>query len=152
MSDALDPLEAELSALRPHEVSPGLRRGIAEGLAEAPPAPPLSPTAQAGWGWRIALAGGLAAACLAAVVFWWARGRRVEPEQIVRPQPAPPALIEDSEPTLLEYQRALSRSSEELDALLNKHARAAPQPNPELERIGAFTRSEAALHALLGED
>ncbi|HKB35554.1 MAG TPA: hypothetical protein VKD72_03815 [Gemmataceae bacterium] len=105
-----------------------------------------------GWGWRIALAGGLAAACLAAVLFWWARGRRVEPDPIVQPQPAPSALVEDSVPTLLEYQRALSRSSEELDTLLNKHARAAPQPDPELERIGAFTRSEAALHALLGED
>jgi hypothetical protein len=149
MSDAPDPLEAELSALRPHEVSPGLRRGIAEGLAT----PPACPTTQTGRGWwRIALAGGLAAACLTAVLFWWARSRRVEPEPIVRPQPAPPALVEDSEPTLLEYQRALARSSEELDALLNKHARAAPQPNPELERIGAFTRSEAALHALLGED
>ena|SRR5262249_38408570 len=152
MSDAPDPLEAELSALRPHEISPRLRRGIAEGLA-ASPAPPPSPAAQAGRGWwRIALAGGLAAACLAAVLFWWARGRRVEPDPIVQPQPAPSALVEDSVPTLLEYQRALSRSSEELDTLLNKHARAAPQPDPELERIGAFTRSEAALHALLGED
>ncbi len=143
MREAPDPLEAELSSLRPHEVSPGLRRRIAEGLADAPPAKRRRL-------WRLALAGGLAAACLAALLYQWGGGRRVEPEPIVQPQPALP--VEDSEPTLREYQRALARSPEELDALLDKQAVAAPEPNPELGRIGAFTRSDAALHALLGED
>ena len=61
MSEAPDPLEAELSALRPREVSPGLRRRVAERLADPPHARRRI--------WRIALAAGLAAACLAAVLF-----------------------------------------------------------------------------------
>ena len=143
MSEAPDPLEAELSALRPHEVSPGLRRGIAQRLAEAP-------RARRRWlGW-LALAGGLAAACLAAVLFWWGNGRRVASRPIVvRPRPA---LVEDAEPTLLAYERALDRSLEELDALLDKHAGGTPQPAPELMRVGPLTRSDAELHALLGGD
>jgi hypothetical protein len=146
MSEAPDPLEAELSALRPHELSRGLRRRIGQRLAEASPPKPRRL-------WWLALAGGLAAAFLAAILIWWGGGRRVEPKPIViRHRPAPPALVEDSEPTLLAYQRALARSPEELDALLNKHALGAPQPNPELLAIGAFTRSDPALHALLGED
>jgi hypothetical protein len=145
MSEAPDPLEAELSALRPHEVSPGLRRRVAQRLAEAPPATRRRL-------WRLALAGGLAAACLAAVLYWWGGGRRVELEPIFRPQPAPPVVVEDAEPTLLAYQRALARSPEELDALLDKQAVVAPEPNLELVPLGAFTRSDAARHALLGDD
>jgi hypothetical protein len=145
MSEAPDPLEAELSALRPHEVSPGLRRRVAQRLTESPPTKHRRL-------WRLALAGGLAAACLAALLLGWG-GRRVEPVQPVVPRrPEPPVAVEDSEPTLLAYERALAHSSGELDALLNKHARVAPEPNPELGRIGAFTRSDATLHALLGED
>jgi hypothetical protein len=146
MSETPDPLEAELAALRPHEVSPGLRRGVAERLADVPP-PKLR------WLWWLALAGGLAAACLAAILLWWGGGRRLQPEQVVRPTPPGPAVaVEDSGPTLLAYERALARSPEDLDALLDKDAGVAPEPNPELVRIGAFTRSDAALHALLGED
>lgn len=146
MSEAPDPLEAELAALRPHEVSPGLRRRVAERLAESPP-----PRRRRRW--RIALAGGLAAACLAALLLWWEGGRRVETKPTAeRPRPAPPALVEDSNPTVLEYERALARSPEELDALLDREAGAAPGPDPDPVRLGAFPRSDAALHALLGED
>ena len=154
MSEAPDPLEAELSALRPHELSRGLRRRIGQRLAEASPPKPRRL-------WWLALAGGLAAACLAAVLFrrvgGHGEGSDPGPDPrpvVVRPRPAAPVAVEvdDSEPTLLAYQRALARSPEELDALLNKHALGAPQPNPELLAIGAFTRSDPALHALLGED
>jgi hypothetical protein len=144
MSETPDPLEAELSALRPHPVTPGLRQRIAERLAEDPPA-----TRQRLW-W-IALVGG-AAACLAAVLLWWAVGRRADPPPIAQPRPTPPAEVAASWPTVLEYERALARSPEELDDLLNRHAPAAPQPDPQLARIGAFTRSDAALKALLGDD
>lgn len=146
MSEALDPLEAELSALRPHEVSPGLRRRIAERLADSPPA-------RFRWPWRLVLAGSLAAACLAAVLLRWAGGRRDESRPIViASQPAPSAEVEDSEPTLLAYHRALGRSQDELDALFDKHARVSAEPSPEFARICVFTRADAALHALLGED
>jgi hypothetical protein len=103
--------------------------------------------------WWLALAGGVAAACLAVVFLWWGGGRRDEPAPIaVRPPPTPPALVEDAEPTLLEYHRALARSPQELDALLNKRALVAPESNPEIVPTCGFTRSDAALNALLGED
>jgi hypothetical protein len=145
MSEPPDPLEAELAALRPPEVSPELRRRIAQRLAGAPPTRPRRPV----W---LALAGGLAAACLAGILLGWGGGRRHEPGPNDRPQPAPPALVEDPGPTLLACERALARSPEELDALLDKDAGVAPGPQPEPVRIGAFGRSDLDLQALLGED
>jgi hypothetical protein len=145
MSEAPDPLEAELSALRPQALSPGLRRRVAERLAE-------SPRARRRWRWQFALAGSLAAACLAVVLIPWGGGRRVAPPpSSIRPQPAPVAEAEDSGPSVRAYQCALARSPAELDALLDKHAVVAPDPNPEFVHLGAFPGSHGALHALLGE-
>jgi hypothetical protein len=86
------------------------------------------------------------------VLLWRGGGAQVEPERVVRPQPAPPNAIQTSGPTLLAYERALDRSPEELDALLDKDAAAAPELRPDVVRSGAFARSEATLRALLGED
>jgi hypothetical protein len=154
MSELPDPLEAELASLRPHEISPALRRRVAERLAEAP-------SAQRRRLWSFVLAGGLAAACLAALLLWRGGGKGIEPEHVKRPQPVPqfqqqpppPAVAVDSSgPTLLACQRALARSPEDLDALIDRHAAAAPELHPELMRVSAFTRSEAILHDLLGDD
>jgi hypothetical protein len=145
MREAPDPLETELSALRPQEVSPGLRHRVAERLAEVPP-----PTRRRLW-W-FALVGGLAAACLAAVLLWGRGGRRDEPERTVGPPPAPHAPAEEPGPTLLSYQRALARSPEELEALLDKDVPPAPEPDSEQVPLGTLTRSDAVLHALLGEN
>lgn len=143
MSEAPDPLEAELAALRPHEVSPELRRRVAERLADAAP----GRVRRLGW---LALAGGLAAACLAAVLFgWWARRGEPKPMAV---RPAPPAAVEGPGPTLLAYERALARSPEELDALLDRDAEAPQGAGPEPRPTVAFTRSDAALHDLLGDD
>jgi hypothetical protein len=148
MSDAPDPLEEELLSLRPHEPSPGLRRGVAERLAHAPSATPRRL-------WWLAVSGGLAAACLAAVLLWWWGGRGGTGRELEQadntPRPAPPVVVEDAAPTLLAYQRALARSPEDLDALLDKHA-VAPESNHEPEPIHAFTRSDEALRTLLGDD
>jgi hypothetical protein len=146
MNEAPDPVEALLSALRPHEVSSGLRQRVALRLGDSPPQKRRRP-------WRIALAGGLAAACLAAVLFRWGGDRVVKPQPIaVLPQPAPRDMVADSGFTILAYERALARSPEDLDALLAKDAAVAPESKPELVRICAFTQSNAALHALSGED
>ena len=150
MSEAPDPLEEELSALRPREISSGLRRRVAERLADPPHARRRIR--------RLALAACLAAACLAAVLLrWGGRGPISDPAPVVvRPGPAPPDAVkaaeDDPEPTLLAYELALSRSPEELDDLLARQAVGAPEPHPELTRIGAFTRSDAVLRTLLGED
>jgi hypothetical protein len=151
MSEAPDPLEAELLALRPHEVSPRLRRRVAGRLADTDRG--VKSPVRGRRLLRLALAGGLAAAVLVATLLWWRIGRRVEPEPIVvRPAPTQPVQVQEAQPTLLVYQRALTRSPEDLDALLDKQAAAAQQPSPELLRIGPFTRSDAKLHALLGDD
>ena len=142
MSEAHDPLEAELSALRPHEVSPDLRRRVAERLGGSAP----EKTRRS---WVIALAGGLAA-CAAAVLLWWG-WRNGQPQQtIVQPPSAPTAAVEA--PTLQAYRLALARSPEDFDALLDRQAVSAPEPDPPLAGINAFTRSDAALHTLLGDD
>jgi hypothetical protein len=146
MSDPPDPLEAELAGIRPADVSPELQRRVGERLAGSTPAERRRL-------WPIAVVGGLIAACLALAVVRWGGGRGVEPEPVVVPPPQPaPAEVEDAGPTLLAYQRALARSPEELDALLDKEAAGSPEVNPALVRVGPFTRSDATLHALLGED
>ncbi|MFL5243322.1 MAG: hypothetical protein ACJ8FY_14550 [Gemmataceae bacterium] len=145
MNDAPDPLEIELSALRPCEVSPRLRRRVAERLVDASPRrfPPV---------WRLALAGGLAAACLAAAIILWRQsGRDVRPEPIVVRDVLPLA-EEKVEPTLLDYQCALARSPEELEALIDREAHSAAEANPEQMRIHSFNWSNAELHELLGDD
>jgi hypothetical protein len=145
MSEAPDPLETELLALRPHEVSPELRRRVAERLAE-------SSAARRRWRWRIALAGGLAAAFVAAMLFPWRAGRRDEPAPIpVVVQPALAVEAKRSFPTLIEYERALARSPEELDSVLKRGADWAP-PNRELVSMFTVIRSDAQLRDLLGEN
>jgi hypothetical protein len=102
---------------------------------------------------RIALAGGLAAACLATVLFRWEGDRDVEPGPVVvLPQSTSPVMVVNSGFTLLAYRRALAQSPEDLDTLLDKDAMAAQKPGPELVRICASNRSDAELHTLLGEN
>ena len=147
MNELDDRLEAELSALRPHGASSELRQRIAEHQADVP-------RARLRWRWGLALVSGLAAACVPAAIFLHRGGSRiVEPEQPqVWAQPAPPYEVREFRPTLQAYQRALARSPEALEARLDKDAAVFREGNPELTRICAFTRSDAKLHALLGED
>jgi hypothetical protein len=140
MTEPPDPLETELAALQPHDVSPGLRRRVAERLADAP--------RSTGWRLRwLVLASALAAACVTVVLVWWGSRRPVKQEQVTFPLRASPSV---AEPTLLDYERALARSPEELDALLSQRAVGAQEP--EVVPACSFARSDAALHALLGDD
>jgi hypothetical protein len=153
MSAEPDPLEAELAALRPQEVSPGFRERITQRLAAASPATSGSRLdARRRW-WWLAGAGALAAAGLAVLLLWWAAGEREKPKPVaVQPRPMPPAPVPDAEPTLRDYRRALAHSPEDLEALLRQRAAGAPKPNPEPVPLAAFTRSEAALHTFFGDD
>ena len=140
MSEAPDPLEAELAALRPQGVSPELRGRVADRLNAG--------SAARRWGWVAVLAGALAVVVILITVM---------PGRKESPPPGPPVVVpaapaatesDDPAPTVLAYQRALARSPEELTALFDKHAAVAPDPMP----VAAFTRSNATLDALLGDD
>ena len=100
MNEAPDPLEALLSDLRPHEVSPGLRKRVAERLGAIPRPKNVGghggSSSSAAWpplAWPRFFSGG-------------GGDRGVEPMPIaVLPQPAPPVMVVDSGFTLLAYQR-----------------------------------------------
>lgn len=173
MRDEPDPLEVELCTLRPRAISPELHRRIAEQIenregfrveesgSRKPTRAGRSFAAVRGrW---LALAGSLAAACLLAFVWWRSAGHSVEPPDVsvgIHPVPrveethgdVQEVATSDSVPALVAYQRALARSPEALEVLLDRHALATMSSDPELLHIGAFTRSDAALHSLLGDD
>jgi hypothetical protein len=149
MSESLDPLESELSALRPLELSSELRRRIAERLAEVE-CPVDAERIRGRRPWRGAVAGGLIAAGLAVILFRWF-GSQPIPAPGVH-QPSPSIAVENSGNMLLAYERAFARSPDEFDALLDKNGAAAPNAERQPVRIRAFSRSDPDLHALLGED
>ncbi len=147
MNEAHDRLEAELAALRPLDASPELRRRIADHRAHSAP----SRTRRR---WALTVAGGLAAACLVVVILsrWETRPPIVPGPDVVQAPHDPGVEGRDTGPSPLAYRRALARSPDELDALLDKSAVVARVPNPEPVQICTFTHSNATLHALLGED
>jgi hypothetical protein len=146
MTEPDDPLEAELAALRPHAVSPGLRRRIAERLAR-------SPSFRWRWLGGIGLAGGLAAACLAAAILLRHENGPGLPQGPGRAAigPPPQGPSDESLPTVQVYQRALSQSPEELDAVLDRHAVRASRSDPPAAQVYASPRSAVEVRALLGE-
>lgn len=149
MNESLDPLESELSGLRPLEMSSDLRRGIVERLAEIEPLGD-NKRIRGPWLRRGVLAGGLIAAGLTVFIFRWSVGPP-EPRPNVTPQSMPTLPVEHSNNMLVAYERAFARSPDEFDALLNKDAAEIPAVNAQPARIGAFSWSDPELHALLGE-
>ena len=137
MNEAHDPLEAELAALRPHDVSHALRGDIARCLAGA------SPDGRR-WPWRSAIAGGLVAACLVALWLGPGDGRSGKTRRAGSgPRPEPRSRAEEAvRPTLLAYRRALARSTEELDALFDEQAAGARGPGPQFVQTYAFSRPD----------
>src|SRR5688572_25354778 len=122
MNDDHDPLEAELAALTPVPPSQNLKERLAERLSAAGPAPAgwLSVAKRTTAG--AALGAGLIAASLAMALLLWQRSRPVgeaEPSVTFSPLPVA-AAFDDSLPSVWAYRRALGRSVQELDALLDK--------------------------------
>lgn len=143
MNDPDDALEAELAAMRPREVSPGLRRRVGERLGGWP-------ALRSRRFWAVGLAAGVAA-CVAAVLLLG----RVPPagtgQNGVKVPVAVPDPIDDALPTVRAYQHALARSPEELDALFDRHAVQGRRPEPRTAEVWAFPRSEVEICALIGE-
>ncbi len=135
-----DPLEDELASLRPQPVSAELRDRVAERLSAAPPS--------RRWLWGIALVGVLVAAGAIALVL----PNRPEPAPpvppAVVPPPPAPSVPESPAPSVLAYRRALARSPEALDALLDQQAASPADPEP----VGMFNRSQATINGFIGEN
>lgn len=142
MSESSDRLEAELSAMRPHRLSPRLRRRVADHLAEPRPRR---------WAWGVALTGMAAAVGgLALIVPWWFSPAPLSPRGLLT---TPPAAIEwkSTVPALGTYQRALARSPEDLDALLDRSVAAGPNADFARMPVVTLVRSSATIDAILGD-
>jgi hypothetical protein len=116
-----DPLEAELRTFRPAGPSRELFARVEAELALDIPAPP--PRA------RTWIAGSLlaAAACVLVAALLWHSTRspgrgHIDFATTVPTAPRPAGGPDDSRPALAAYRRALSRSPEALDELLDRHA------------------------------
>lgn len=144
MSEAPDPLETELGALRPHGPSPELRLRVAERLKRPP--------VRRWWIGGIALALVLAAVGGLVVVAPWRKDADPPAPPVVVPTPPTATEPESLSPTLADYQRALARSPEDLDALLDRSAATGPNSESDLMSVGTFSRSGATLDALIGDN
>lgn len=138
-----DPLENELAALRPRPVSPELRDQVAERLN--------APLPSRRWIWGLVLASVLAGIGVIALV----RPNQKEPAPPVPPAVVPgppPASVEPESPppSVLVYRRALARSPEALDALLDQQV--AVQPDAGLVPVGLFNRSPGTINGFIGDD
>ncbi|HEY2147221.1 MAG TPA: hypothetical protein VGH32_04745 [Pirellulales bacterium] len=150
MNDDFDALESELSAFKPVEISPELRRRIAERLAEVE-RPSSVGGSRGGRRWLAAAAGGIVAVSLAALVFHFA-DNRPHPSVVVITQQTTPSASENSASSLLSYERALARSTDEFEALLDKDARSGARPNDGAAADSVFSWSNPKVHAFIGAE
>jgi hypothetical protein len=149
MNDDIDPLELELAALTPLEISPRLRQSVAERLAEIDR--PSSRSKAPNWRWWLAAAAsGFIAASLAVIVFHWL-GNQPGPVLTGPQKPTHAQTSVDTADTLFSYERALAQSPDEFESLLTKNARAAPS-GAGVAAIAAFSRFDPNLTASLGEE
>ena len=119
-----DPLEAELEAMTPTEISPQLRDRIAGALGGGGGGVVRPPAAQ--WRRRALFFVTVAAACVVVALWSWHALRHVptgnpeKPPQLARaPLPPPSALPATS---LAAYRQALAQSPEALDALFDSQS------------------------------
>jgi hypothetical protein len=158
MNEEHDPLVAELAALRPQPISPGLKERLAERLSGAGPMPASRQWAKKRTTGRLvlarlALASGLIATSVAAMLLLWPRSRPVRepgPSAILSPLPLAPA-FDDSLPSVWMYRRALGHSLHEFDALLDQHAILASQANLDSLQFHSFTRFDSRMYSQPGE-
>jgi hypothetical protein len=72
-----------------------------------------------------------------------------KPLETVQPRMA--NAFDDAMPSVWTYRRVLSRSADELTALLDKHAGLTREPNAQFVQVRAFTRFDTDPHPLPGE-
>jgi len=134
MKEANDPLEVELAALRPREVSDKLRQKLAKRLAGPSPLPTK-------WTSRIALISALAVALLLAIGLFWKPNPRGNVDMNVAANDWPPVLLNHGAPTLLAYSRVLAESPDEMESLLSKHAQTCLKTQSNEKPLSAFNHT-----------
>jgi hypothetical protein len=140
-----DQFELELREMRPRGASAKLKRRIADRLDER--ARVLTHRS-----WGVALASGLAAACLAAIALWRNdHPREKTGENVPRPLAVSPTQDIGLGPTVLAYRHALVRSPQHFDDLLDKHSMVTLPHNPARNGIRAFIRPDAKHPSWTGE-
>ena len=131
MNDLPDPLETELSSLMPCELSAESRMRLAERLSK--PDPAFEDGAQSSNRKRLfrqmVFAGGLAAACLIAVILW-RQGRQPVDSHPVVGENQKPIEVETGQRTLLAYHHALSSLPDVLDAEFSTFSWPLPETAP----------------------
>jgi hypothetical protein len=145
-----DALETELAAMRPRKPSGKLKTRIAEQLTSAPPRSIQTPPH--GVQRRVAIIGGLAAACLAAIVIW----RELIPAMENGPPQASHDLLvarafDSGSPSVWSYRKALTQSSESLAELFDQHSAQEPGSNARHVPVHAFARLDSNINDLFGE-
>lgn len=145
-----DALETELAAMRPQQPSDGLKSRIAERLASAPLRSTQPPSRRVQR--RVAIIGGLAAACLAAIVIWREFIAGTEHRRPQAPYDSLVARALDSDsPSVWSYRKALTHSSESLAELLDQHSVKEPSSDAGNVHVHAFARLDSNLNDLFGE-
>jgi hypothetical protein len=143
-------LEAELAGLRPREPSAELKSGIADSLERATPSPVKTTSRRVEM--RVAIFGGLVAAGLAAIVFWWGRAPHIGsapqtmPDESLLAQPLNP-----DAPSVWSYRSALVRSPMSIESLLDQHSAEGRATKPGDLNIHAFARLDSNTNDLFGE-
>jgi hypothetical protein len=138
-----DSLELELRELRPRAASAAFRRIVIERLNTRAQLPPQRT-------WNVALAGALAAACLAAIGLW-----RSDLQDGTNENGVPSLAVSPKDfdllPTVLAYRHALVRSAEHFDALLDRHSMVTLPHDPARNGVRAFIRPDTQHPSWRGE-
>jgi hypothetical protein len=145
-----DPLELELSSLRPHRLSVNTRNRIAERLSTSPPGKPRSVWTST---WlRGALVTGTLAASTAAIVLWRGETSPIQPnERMEQLELELSAAFDQSLPTVWSYQRALMRSPQAIEGLLDAHSIRSLQPRRDSTPPVVLARFVFRTDSLIGE-
>jgi hypothetical protein len=151
MSEPFDPLEDELRAIAPQELSPELKERIADWLAPAIVVRPEGKFAKGAIRGLIAI--GVAAACTLALIFLW-RGSERNITVEASGESLEPLLtnaFDEGLPSVWQYRSALNRSPNEFEALLDRHAGRPFDAEPSRTPIRGFGRFDTNFDTSLGE-